>query len=70
VRISNQKERLITQLAGVVKTIAGGDNAKARRDLQRWVDDLKALQRRGALSETTVTELAGMAGTVLAALPA
>jgi hypothetical protein len=76
--LSNERDRLIARAAGVVRTIAEGDraggaaktkaDAKARADLDRWVADLRALQKRGALSEVTVSELAAAADTVKAAL--
>jgi hypothetical protein len=65
---SDKVKSLTGSMAGIVRTIASGKSDKAKRDLDRWVKDLNALQSKGRLSQATVDELATGAEAVKAAL--
>ncbi len=66
--LSKESDRMTAQLAGVVRTIAKGDKAKADRDLVRWMAGLKAMQAKGMLSDASSGELENGANAVRRAL--
>ena len=69
----------VAGLSGVVKTIADGDRAgankarataRAQRDLNRFLTDLQAMQRRGAITALNAEELTNQTNIVRRALQA
>ena len=77
--LSPQRDAFGSRMATIVRNIAAGDkaggaaeaaaNAKARRDIERWVADLSAMAGRGQISPTILSELGTGANAVLKALP-
>jgi hypothetical protein len=65
---SDQSKKLTERAAKIVRTIAQGKTDAARRDLDTWLKDLRALQSKGRLSQPTVDELTIGANAVMAAL--
>ncbi len=65
---SSKLDNITTRLAGVVRTIGGGQNAKAKADLNKVIKDLRNMQKKGTLSQATVDELSTAADKVLASL--
>jgi Alpha/beta hydrolase domain len=65
---SDQLNSLTGRLAGVVRAVAEGKSANAKKDLTNWVKDVRNLQAKGKLSQATVDELSAGADKVLAML--
>ncbi|CAN5231715.1 hypothetical protein BH11PSE2_BH11PSE2_21540 [soil metagenome] len=75
-----RRDQFGSRMAGIVRGIAAGDkaggaakaaaDAKARRDIEKWVADLSALAGKGAISQTILAELGTGANAVLKGLPA
>jgi hypothetical protein len=70
-----ESDRMITRMAGIVRTTAGEPSGwnppsaqRTRDQLNKWVSDIRNKQSKGFLSAATVDELAAGADTVLAAL--
>jgi len=77
--LSDRRDRMIAGLSGVVRTIADGDRpgankaratAKAQRDLNRFITDLQAMQRRGQITALNAEELTNQTNIVRRALQA
>jgi hypothetical protein len=65
---SDQLTPLTDKMAGVVQTVAEGKTDKAKKDLASWTKELRNLQSKGKLSQSTVDELSTAADKVLASL--
>jgi hypothetical protein len=66
--LSDRKLRMTRLMAGIVETIARGQEAQARTDLRAWMGELRAMERNGELTSITVDALSDQVDAVYAAL--